>query len=177
MSSTAERALALLSEGVPANQVASALGVTESAISQYISDEQFAAKLAELRFEKLRKHNARDSELDELEDQLIKQLKTFAQLAVRPMEIARILQIVNSAKRRGASAPDHIHQATPVIRLSMPTMIVNQIALKVDVNNQVISANSHSLVTIPSGQISKLAEVQDAAPKNKQLTAADFGFA
>lgn len=177
MSSTSERALSLLAEGIPAVQVASALGVTESAISQFISDEKFAARLAELRFEKLRRHNARDAELDELEDQLIKQLKSFAQLAVRPMEIARILQIVNSAKRRGASSPDAITQATPVIKLSIPTMIVNQIALRVDANNQVISANSQSLVTIPSSHVSKLAEVQDAAPKSKQLTATDLGFA
>lgn len=184
MNPTAQRALTLLADGIPASQVASTLGITESAVSQYASDEQFAAKLAELRFEKLRKHNARDSELDALEDSLIKQLKQFIPLAVRPMEIARILQVVNAAKRRGASAPQEISMSQPIIKLSIPSMVINNVAVKVDVNNQVLSTADQSLVTIPSNQIQKLADTLLPAPgarneprNQKQITASDLGFA
>jgi hypothetical protein len=70
------KALSLLSSGVTPEQCALALGLTPSAISQMVSDEVFAGRLAEMKFDALRKHNARDDELDALEDALIAQLKT-----------------------------------------------------------------------------------------------------
>lgn len=178
-----QRALDLLSSGVTPEQCSSALGISVSAISQYCSEEQFAGELAKLRFESLRKHNARDSELDSLEDTLIAQLKRLAPLALRPMEAARLFSIVNAAKRRGQSAPASITEQQTVIRLTVPIQIINR--FQVDTNNQVISADfsatKQQLVTIQSSQMNKLALANDS--KSTQLLSTnadeklpDFGF-
>ena len=39
---------------------------------------------------------------------------------VRPMEVARVLQIINAAKRRGSSAPEAITNQQTVVALNMP---------------------------------------------------------
>lgn len=162
LTSIESRALELLSSGIEAVAVASALGISESRISQLIAEPVFAAKLAEARFEALRKHNATDNEYDSLEKTLIEQLKRVASFATKPMEIARILQIINSAKRRGASAPDSITRVKQVVRLSIPIAVVNR--FQVNAANQVVEAgiegDSQQLVTMQSGNITRLLNEQ-----------------
>jgi len=184
---TSDKALALLADGLEPAIVASALGISPSRISQLLSEEDFTRRLAELRFGRLQENNARDKELDNLEDQIIRQLKTALPMAMRPGELARLLQIVNAAKRRGQSAPVTTPTGTTIIKLSIPTQIINHFAL--NSANQVIAAGEQSLLTIQSGQINKLAETvlpritQNESPSphrasNKlAISAADFGFA
>lgn len=159
------KCLELLAAGVTPDQVASALGVSVSLISQYCSEELFASELASRRFHLLQKHNARDDELDSLEDSLILQLKRLAPLAMRPLEAGRLLQIVNAAKRRGISAPAAITESQTVVRLTIPTQIVNKFS--VNLNNQVISTDAQELVTIQSGSVLTLA---DRAKENEKLS-------
>lgn len=149
------RALALLSSGVSPEQCASACGVTPGRISQLISSEVFATKLADRRFEALRKHNARDDELDALEDAIIFQFKQSITFVLDPAKLARMLQIVNAAKRRGASAPDQIISKQTVLKLNIPITLINRFTL--NGANQVISAGEQDLVTIQSSQMKRLA--------------------
>lgn len=150
-STTESRALALLSQGVPSSAVAATLGVTESRISQLLSQEEFATELAQRKFETLQKHNERDQALDTLEDSLIKKLESNLPLMVRPMEIVRSLQVVNNAKRRGVSAPAAIPQQQTFIALTLPIQVVNQ--FKANAQNQVIEAGDQSLLTMQSGTL------------------------
>ena len=69
------RALELLGQGVYPEQAAAASGLTSSRISQLLSQEAFAAAVAERRYENLSKHNARDNAYDELEDTLVNKMK------------------------------------------------------------------------------------------------------
>ena len=69
--SVEERALHLLGSGVPADSVASALGVTPSRISQLLAEDSFSKKVAALRYDSLQKHNRRDGKYDSLEDTLL----------------------------------------------------------------------------------------------------------
>jgi hypothetical protein len=79
------------------------------------------------------------------------------------MEIARIYQIINGAKRRGQSAPESITASQEVVPLIMPTVITNKFT--VNVNNQVIQAGQQPLITVQSGSmqalLSKHKESQD----------------
>lgn len=149
--STRERALALLGYGSGAAHVAAACGVTESDISQLVSDPEFAAQVAELRFKNLSKHNDRDSKLDTLEDELIEKLNTLKDLMYRPMEVLKALQVINSAKRRGASSPEMLAGNQKVVTLVMPTVVIQR--FQTNINNQVIVAGNQELVTIPSATL------------------------
>lgn len=148
-STTEEMALALLGDGIAQSVVASHLGVTESAISQWISQDSFKERLVTLRYENLSKHNERDRKLDTAEDALITKLTESLPLLFRPMEIARTLQIINAAKRRGSSAPAAMTEQAQVVALVMPVKIVNKFT--VNIMNQVVEAGDQKLVTVQSG--------------------------
>lgn len=146
---TEEMALALLGDGIAQSVVASHLGVTESTISQLVSQDAFKERLIALRYENLSKHNERDRKFDTAEDMLIEKLTESLPLLFRPMEIARTLQIINAAKRRGSSAPAAMTEQQQVVQLVMPVKVVNKFT--VNVMNQVVEAGDQKLVTVQSG--------------------------
>lgn len=150
-SSIEDRALQLLGNGIAPETVASALGVTPSRISQLTSQEEFAAKLISLRYENLSKHNERDSKYDTLEDQLIAKLEESLPLMFRPEQVLKAVQIINSAKRRGTSAPEQVTAQQTVVNITMPVKIINRFTT--NVMNQVVKAGDQTLVTIQSGSL------------------------
>lgn len=151
---TESRALALLGQGLGPEMVASAIGVSISRISQLLSETDFAAAVADLRFKNLSKHNERDNRYDLLEDQLIDKMNDLMPFMVRPMEVARVLQIINAAKRRGSSAPESITNQQTVVNLIMPTQVYQKFT--VNTMNQVVQAGQQQLITVQSGQMANL---------------------
>lgn len=153
------RALHLLGQGIIPEQAAAASGLSASRISQLLSQEEFAARVAELRFDTLSKHNDRDAAYDSLEDQLLEKMKDCLPLMMRPQEILRAIQTINSAKRRGSSAPNSITEQHTVINLILPTQILTQFSL--NPQNQVTAIQTSSetgsgeqpLLTIQSGSL------------------------
>ena len=131
------RALSLLGSGVSTEQTAAALGVTPSAISQLLADQEFADQVAHLRYENLQSHNRRDDKYNDLEDDLLKKLKENLSLIMRPEQIMRALAMVNNAKRRGQSAPEQVSESATILTLVLPTQIVQK--FETNANNQVIS--------------------------------------
>lgn len=158
--STESRALTLLGQGIPASVVAATCGVSESRISQLISDPVFAAQVAELRFSSLQKHNERDNKYDTMEDALIDKLRDLLPLMMRPMEVLKAIQVINAAKRRGASAPDSITQQQTFINLSIPTTLIQK--FQINSNNHVTQAGEQTLLTLQSGSLlQKIKEQQN----------------
>ena len=160
--STEERALALLGSGVGPETVASALGVSVSRISQLLSSEEFSAKVAQLRFESLSRHNTRDNKYDSIEDTLLENLEKVVPAIYQPGMILKAISTINNAKRRGSSAPEQLTNQSTVVNLTMPTQIVQKFS--VNINNQVIEAGSQSLLTIQSGTL--LNRIRDKLQEN-----------
>ena len=152
--STESRALVLLGQGISPEVVANSLGITASRISQMLSDEQFSAKVAELRFENLAKHNKRDNEYDSIEDELLERLKDCLPLMHRPMEILKSIQVINAAKRRGSSTPESITAKQQVIQLTVPIQILQN--FQTNLQGQVTKAGEQELITIQSGSLDTL---------------------
>jgi hypothetical protein len=171
--STESRALQLLGSGVNPETVASALGVSVSRISQLISDPEFSAQVAELRFTSLQKHNVRDNSYDEIEDALIEKLKDLMPLMMRPMEVLKSIQVINAAKRRGQSAPESITAQQTVVNLVMPTIITQTYAVTQNIHNQVIRAGDQDLLTIQSSSLLK--RVESAGKLNESHREKEIG--
>lgn len=148
---TEDKALSLLGSGVPQEAVASALGVTPSYISQLLSDEGFAGKVTELKYELLSKHSARDSSYDDLEDTLVARLKKNVALLIKPQDILKAIQVINGAKRRGTDTAENIVNQQNIVQLTLPTQIVQQFTT--NINNQVIKTGDQELRTIQSGDL------------------------
>lgn len=154
------RALELLSSGYDANVVAKSLGLSDGRISQLLHEPEFASALVERRFENLKKHNETDDKYDALEKQLLSQLERALPMCMRPMEIARMLQIINSAKRRGVSSPDHLQASQrKTVVLNIPIAVIQK--FQTNAASQVVSVsdsegNEESLVTIQSSNVQRL---------------------
>lgn len=154
--STEDRALTLLGQGLGPEVVAAAVGVSTSRISQLLSTAEFAGRVAELRYENLAKHNSRDNAYDAMEDSLLEKLKDCMPYMMRPMEILKAISVINAAKRRGSSAPESITSQQTVVQLIMPTQIMQ--SFTTNINNQVIKAGQQDLVTVQSSNMDKLLE-------------------
>ena len=159
-SSAEDRALALLGSGVPPEQVAAALGVSPSRISQLMSDDNFSERVATLRFDNLQSHNKRDSAYDVLEDKLLVKLEKSIPFMIKPEAILSAIKIVNNAKRRGQSAPAQQVNQQSIVTLVMPTVITQKFAVNLD--NQVIRAGDQDLLTMPSGNLLDRVEAASA---------------
>jgi hypothetical protein len=160
LSSVEQRALILLGQGIEPRTVASAVGVTDSHISQLLSNPEFAARVADLRYETLAKHSVRDNAYDELEDTLLEKLKNCIPYMSKPMEILAAVTRINQAKRRGSMVNPSSQSQNPVIQLNMPIQVINQYRL--DVNNQVIQAGQQPLITVQSGSLKAMVEAAKA---------------
>jgi hypothetical protein len=165
---TRERALSLLGKGVPPTAVANAIGVDISAISQLLSQEDFAQQVVEAKFEALSKHNERDTHIDNLEDKLLDKLRDCLPFMTRPMEILKAFQIINAAKRKGALTPDHITNKQTIIQLNIPKIVLDKFTS--NVHNQVIQVGAQTLLTIPSGNMLKQLEARNASSQNDTNT-------
>lgn len=157
---TEDRALSLLGSGYPTEVVANACGVSASRISQLLSDETFANKVAELKFTNLQKHNELDSTYDKMESQLMNKLNGAIPLMIRPMEILKAVSVINAAKRRGSSAPEQSVAQSTIVNLVLPVAITQQFTT--NINNQVIKAGDQTLLTIQSNTL------RDAAKKRAE---------
>ena len=179
LTSAESRALELLGQGISPEHTSLTVGLSPSRISQLLSDENFAARVAELRFESLSKHNKRDSNYDDLEDQLIEKMRDCLPLMVRPGEILKAIQVINAAKRRGSSAPQSITEKQTIVTLVMPTQIINKFSL--NPMNQVVQVTADEktqpMLTIQSGTLLKqVKENNDVQSRNSKaiLSADDF---
>lgn len=166
---TEERALTLLGQGVPPTAVANALGVDISRISQLLANEDFAVKVVEKKFEALSKNNERDTMIDGMEDMLLSKLKESLAYMTRPMEILKSFQIINMAKRRGQSNPEALTAKQTIVQLNIPQIVIDNFTA--NVHNQIVQIGQQSLVTIPSSQLLKQSEANSQANKQAVIEA------
>ena len=161
-----DRAISLLGNGVSAEQTALALGVSAARISQLMSQEEFANRVATSRYENLQQHNDRDQRYNNLEDDLIDRLEDMVGYITKPSEVTRTLAVINSAKRRGNSSPEQVLSSQNIVSITLPDTIAKQFSISVDINNQVKKAGDQELLTIPSGTL--LDQVQNARNAREQ---------
>jgi len=146
-----ERIIQLLGNGVSPAIAASAIGCSESYISQLLSTEEVAARVSALRFDNLQAANGRDKKMDSLEDKLLDKLGETLPMMMRPAEILRAAAIVNGMKRRGAAAPETMHIQNQVINLQIPNHAT--VKFQLSATREIVEVDGRSLVTMPSTQL------------------------
>lgn len=149
-------AIQLLGDNIPQVQVAAALGVTESAVAQWMDNIEFKAEVLKRRFEIASKHNKVDNKYDALEEVFLTKLEQLAAFVSKPMEAAMILSKLNNATRRGQSSLDGQNVTKPTVILNMPAVFVQK--LEFNANKEVIKAGETELLTIQMNELEKLSE-------------------
>jgi hypothetical protein len=173
MSSTlASQIISLLTENISPALIASTLGCDPSYISQ-IS----AAHAEEIRAARLSKQTAaisRDNKLDAVEDRLISRLDETIPYLHKPGEIARVLQIVNSAKRRTAPADLSASslQGAPIVTIVLPSGAQNPLIIN-QANNQVVQIGQTPLIPLQVAALERMTQdVQNSAISSERASQA-----
>jgi len=156
-----------LQEGFTNVEIADALGCTESYISQLIAANpalQAAAQVVDTRYEDI------DNLYIKLELRALQELEKRMSLVSKPMELVRIAQAINSAKRRGSAPKGALeHSNAPIVNITVPQQVAVQ-QFQFNAENQAIAitgdnGQQRALITASSKQLSELSAMmaKDAA--------------
>jgi hypothetical protein len=162
-----EQAIAMLSQGVPATDVARIAGVTPSAISQWQAEasEQINAALAAQSAAKPQ-DVAFDSKLDAAEDMALSRIEKGLPFANMGQALAAF-RILNAARRRrDAQLPTLAQQSLTLnVNLTLPANALPQFTL--NKQSEIVEVDGRTLVTTDATQLDKLL----AARSNAKLQA------
>lgn len=148
-----DKILELLGLGIPAETVSAAVGCEPSYISQLIADQDFYAQVTELRMKHLSAHTQRDLTIDGLEDTLIGKMSDAIEMTYKPMELARLFQVINGAKRRGVGAVSAPMAVNKIVPLRIPEAARAKKTITISPQGEVLSVNGQTLVTMGSAQL------------------------
>jgi hypothetical protein len=137
----------LLGSGLSNEIVASAVGCDSSYIGQLVSDEHFAAEVAALRVKNLQATNARDRNIDSIEDRLLDKVSELVDqnMFYKPNDVLRAAVAVNAMKRRGVPATESVTVNNTVVQLQLPKVIVQNFTI--NTQGEVIEVEGQTLVT------------------------------
>ncbi len=144
-SPTRQNALQLLGQGVAPSQAAAALGVSESQISQYLSDEDFAAELAAQRASATAEDLAYDEKLDRVEEEFLGRIEQKAAFANLQQSL-QAFKILNVAKRRKDSriAPTSTGGGT-IVNITIPIAVIPQYIT--NSKNEIVEVEGKTMVS------------------------------
>ena len=153
-SPTRQNALQLLGQGVSPSQAAAALGVSESQISQYLSDEDFAAELAAQRASATAEDLAYDEKLDRVEEEFLGRIEQKAAFANLQQSL-QAFKILNVAKRRKDSriAPTSTGGGT-IVNITIPIAVIPQYIT--NSKNEIVEVEGKTMVSASPKQLDEL---------------------
>lgn len=163
-----ERAVTLLASGISPSKVAEICDVDPSRISQLMDSPAFKSQLGEAKFEQATKYTSIDQKLNDLEETVIDGLSATIGMVLDPLKLARVLQVVNGAKRRGTQLLGDGLDHVPVVSLTLPVKVINNFV--VNSSNQVVQAGGEDLITIQPSQMKELLNEQKLRLANTAST-------
>lgn len=155
--------LSALRSGFGEAQIAEALNVTVGAVEQVINAyglREMAAKNS--KFENI------DSKINNLEDKVLDRLEKSLGFVTKPMELTRMLQVLNSCKRRSLAEGKNIPQdGAKLIQLNLPERM--ELAVTVNARNEVIGVNGRTMTTIKPARVLEHLKETEASDEIRHL--------
>lgn len=134
-------------------QAAQATGLSESYISQLMSEEEFKASVIERRSLKLTRHAEHDTNLDSMEATALERVKEVLPF-MKGRDALHAFQVLNGAKRRSAQVSQSA-TVSAVVELDIPAAA--KVHFKIEVGTaEVLEVEGRSLATLPSKRISEM---------------------
>lgn len=154
-----------LKSGFTETAIAGGLGCSVSAVSQAIEEHQLKALAAEnSRFKNI------DEKYNKLEEKALEKLEKGLEFAVlNPIQACRVINTLNSAKRRSLSEGQTIlnQNNTQLVQLNLPERYAPKV-VKND-QNEVIEVNDRVYNTMPSSKLDGLQDSRTKLARNKEL--------
>jgi predicted transcriptional regulator len=147
--------VAALRNGFDQAQIAGAMGVTDSAISQFISEHGLAAVAAQN--SQFKEH---DNKLNALEESVLDKLAKVMNTAILdPIRLAAVYKTLNGAKRRSLAEGQTIQNINNVrlVSLNLPRHVEVKVGL--NANNEVIEVEGRAINTLPAGKLVEMTQL------------------
>lgn len=167
-----DKVVEMISRGYAQSVVASAVGCTDSFISQLLAEQEVRDAISSKRLELLERHVDTDDSVDKLEADSLKTLHRLMPFITDPMKALRIFQVTNSAKRKTVEPTTPADSKGVTIILNLPPAIATKYKMSQD--QQVVEVDGRSMTTLPSNVLTKrLAERKEAVPQITDATTAE----
>lgn len=173
--STKHKAAKLISTGMQKNEVADALGVDASYITQLEGDDEYARILAELQAQSgLASHSISrqiDTRYNSIEHKIVETIDDHSDAILgmmidKPSQLIGLMKAVNGAKRRssGETIQQHAH-GNQVVEVQLPAFIVEASVPQVQHNsaNEVVAVGDRDLVSLSGTGLKKQLQAEKAA--------------
>jgi hypothetical protein len=149
-----EQIIALLSQGIPAAQVAAAAGVSESYISQLRSDPELAALISTQETAKLEKNTAFDNTLERAELMALEKIEKNLPFANMGQAMAAF-RILNSARKRSDAFATPTDQSTNItVNLTLPSAAAARYV--VNSSNEIVEVEGQTMITATAKSLDSL---------------------
>lgn len=154
MNATKEHIISLLSQGISASQVAAAVGVSESYISQLRNDPELSALISTQGTAKLEKDAAFDSSLERAELMALEKIEKNLPFANMGQAMAAF-RILNSARKRSDAFATPADQSTNItVNLTLPAAAAARYV--VNNANEIVEVEGQTMVTATAKSIDSL---------------------
>ena len=142
--------VAALKSGFSETSIAQSMGVSPSAVHQYIEEHG----LKEIAAQNSRFRNIDDG-LNSIEEKLVRKLNKSLDLAVlNPMQLGNLLKTINGAKRRSlAEGANIVDNSTHFVQINLPKREMPKVTK--NRNNEVIEVEGETFKTLPSGKLTE----------------------
>lgn len=148
----------LLGIGLQQAVVASAVGCSESYVSQLMSEDAFRAEVTNLRLINLTEAADRDGTYNSLEDRLLEKLENLLPVLVNPMQVLAAIRTINGAHRRAAPAELAANAQQNIVQLQLPENVAFAARFIVNGTNQVIEVAGAPMATATAQSVVKKLE-------------------
>ena len=156
-----DKIIEMLGRGIPAIQVASAVGCEDSYISQLMSDEAIALRVSELKAVHFSHYVEQDARLDSAEEKALSRLTHLVDFITKPGEAARVYATLNAARRR---TTDHVGQGNaPAQTVILELPEASRVRFTMSSDRQVVEIEGRSLTTMPAKSLAAQLEQRTAA--------------
>ena len=156
-----EKIIEMLGKGIPAAQVASAVGCDDSYISQLLSEPGIADQVIALKADHFSAYVEQDQKLDEAEALALERVASLVPYITRPAEAVRVYGVLNAAKRRTVDAASQAQAVAQTVQLDLPE--ASRVRFTLTADRQVIEIEGRSMTTMPAKSLSAQLEQRQAS--------------
>lgn len=156
-----DKIIEMLGRGIPATQVASAVGCDDSYISQLLSSPAISEQVANLRATHFSSYIALDKKVDDAEEAALSRMSSLIPFITKPSEAARIYSVLNSARRRTEDASSAQQAPAQTVIIDLPE--VARVSFTMTPQKQVIEIEGRSMTTMPAKSLAARLEQRSAS--------------
>lgn len=153
LNATQEKIRDLLAAGVSQTQVAHAIGVDDSYVSQLMADEEFRTQVQDQRAKTAGAAVAADQEVESIEAIAREKIRKLLLVETNLMKVLQVYKTMNGADRKFASASASGMPAGTTVNIQLPQQAAIQ--FKLSSTKEVIEIEGRALATLPSHQVEK----------------------